>query len=51
MEANLRFLREQTGVHLHTDLIVGLPGESLESFGAGFDRLINLNPRRSKLAF
>src|SRR5690606_38756406 len=37
---NLRFLREETGVHLHTDLIIGLPGESAESFGAGLDRLV-----------
>ena len=37
---NLRFLREQTGVHLHTDLIIGLPGESAVSFGAGLDRLV-----------
>jgi len=42
---NLRFLRENTGVHLHTDLIFGLPGESLESFAAGFDQLIRLNPQ------
>jgi radical SAM superfamily enzyme YgiQ (UPF0313 family) len=41
---NLRWLREQTGVHVHTDLIVGLPGENMESFGAGFDRLIGLRP-------
>lgn len=37
---NLRFLRTETGVHMHTDLIVGLPGESAEGFGAGLDRLI-----------
>jgi hypothetical protein len=42
---NFRFLREHTGVHVHADLIVGLPGESLESFGAGFDRLIALGPQ------
>lgn len=42
---NLTFLRAQTGVHVHADLIVGLPGESIESFGAGFDRLIELNPQ------
>jgi len=41
---NLTFLREQTGVHLHTDLIAGLPGESLEGFAAGFDRLVSLHP-------
>ncbi len=45
LEENLRFLRTQTGVHIHADLIAGLPGESLESFGAGFDRLIGLNPQ------
>jgi radical SAM superfamily enzyme YgiQ (UPF0313 family) len=44
LEANLRFLRGQTGVHIHADLITGLPGESLESFAAGFDRLIALRP-------
>src|SRR5208282_2712106 len=36
---NFAFLRARTGVHVHADLIAGLPGESLESFGAGFDRL------------
>ncbi len=44
-EQNLRWLREQTGVHVHADLIVGLPGEDLESFGKGFDRLVALGPQ------
>jgi radical SAM superfamily enzyme YgiQ (UPF0313 family) len=44
LEDNFRFLRKETGVHLHADLIVGLPGESIESFGAGFDRLLALDP-------
>jgi radical SAM superfamily enzyme YgiQ (UPF0313 family) len=35
----LRFLREQTGAIVHADLIAGLPGEDLASFGAGFDAL------------
>ncbi len=43
-EANLCWLRERTGVHIHSDLIVGLPGESVESFAAGFDRLVALRP-------
>lgn len=42
---NLKFLREQTGVHVHADLIVGLPGEDLVSFAAGFDRLVELGPQ------
>jgi hypothetical protein len=45
MEQNLRWLRQETGVHVHADLIVGLPGESLESVAAGFDRLIELRPQ------
>ena len=44
LEENLQFLRTQTGVHIHADLIVGLPGESAESFAEGFDRLIRLQP-------
>ena len=42
--ANLRWLRGQSNAHLHVDLIAGLPGETLESFGAGFDRLHALGP-------
>jgi hypothetical protein len=42
---NFHFLRQETGVHIHADLIVGLPGETLESFAAGFDRLIALGPQ------
>ena len=45
LEDNLRFLRENTGVHIHADLIVGLPGEDVESFGRGFDRLLALRPQ------
>jgi radical SAM superfamily enzyme YgiQ (UPF0313 family) len=43
--ANLSWLRQETSVHLHADLIAGLPGESLESFAAGFDRLVALGPQ------
>jgi len=42
---NLLWLREHTGVHVHADLIVGLPGENLESFGRGFDRLVAMRPQ------
>jgi len=42
---NLQFLRQQTAVHIHADLIVGLPGETVESFAAGFDRLLTLGPQ------
>ncbi|NDB74730.1 MAG: hypothetical protein EB141_03640 [Verrucomicrobia bacterium] len=42
---NLTWLRTHTGVHVHADLIVGLPGESQTSFAAGFDRLVALGKR------
>ena len=41
---NLRWLRERSNAHIHADLIVGLPGEDLDSFGTGFDRLYALRP-------
>jgi len=41
---NIHWLRTETGVHIHADLIIGLPGETLESFAAGFDRLVALRP-------
>ncbi len=41
---NLRFLREHSKVHTHADLIIGLPGETLESFAVGFDTLVDLDP-------
>ena len=44
LEENLTFLVRETGVHVHADLIAGLPGESLEGFAAGFDRLAALGP-------
>lgn len=44
VEENLTWLLTHTQAHIHTDLIVGLPGESLVSFAAGFDRLRALAP-------
>ena len=48
-EANLRWLLEYSQAHLHTDLIFGLPGETLASFAAGFDRLYALRPHEIQL--
>lgn len=42
--ANLRWLRAHSNAHLHVDLIAGLPGETVESFARGFDRLVALAP-------
>ena len=35
----IRFLRDKTNAIIHADLIAGLPGEDMASFGRGFDRL------------
>ena len=41
---NLRWLVGQSQAHVHADLIFGLPGETLESFADGFDKLFALAP-------
>jgi len=38
---NIRLLREKTNAIIHADLIAGLPGEDLDSFGRGFDCLFH----------
>ena len=48
-EANLHWLTQASHAHLHADLIFGLPGETLESFAAGFDRLYALRPDEIQL--
>ena len=39
IEQNIRFLENESAAHMHLDLIVGLPGESLASFGDNLNRL------------
>lgn len=46
---NIRFLRANTGVHIHADLIVGLPGEDLQSFADGFNTLVELDPQEIQI--
>jgi len=41
---NIRWLYAHSNAHLHVDLIAGLPGEDVASFGRGFDRLYALKP-------
>ena len=48
-EENLAWLLAETRAHLHVDLIAGLPGETLESFAAGFDRLAAIGPHEIQL--
>ena len=42
LERNIRRILSETGCYVHADLVAGLPGETLESFAAGFDRLYRL---------
>lgn len=41
---NLNWIRQNTQAHIHADLIIGLPGESIESFATGFNQLVMMNP-------
>ncbi len=41
---NLSWIRNNSHAHIHADLIIGLPGEDINSFAAGFNRLATLNP-------
>ena len=46
---NLDWLVTHSHAHLHADLIFGLPGETLESFAASFDRLYAHRPHEIQL--
>jgi radical SAM superfamily enzyme YgiQ (UPF0313 family) len=41
VKENMLFLAQNTHAHLHLDLIVGLPGEDLSSFGKNLNDLVN----------
>jgi len=43
IKENIRFLEHETEAHIHLDLIVGLPGETLESFGKNLDELVSMS--------
>jgi radical SAM superfamily enzyme YgiQ (UPF0313 family) len=48
----LSFLRRATNAIIHADLIAGLPGEDIASFGTGFDRLwLTLTREPEQVAF
>jgi ribonuclease BN (tRNA processing enzyme) len=49
VETNLRKLAALPAVHLHADLIAGLPGESFESLADGFDQLHACGPDEIQL--
>ena len=44
-------LIDRDKVHIHVDLIVGLPGEDMESFLNGFDRVVPLRAKKIQIGF
>ena len=49
IEKNIRTLSALPSIHLHADLIGGLPGETMPSLAAGFDRLHACGPHEIQL--
>jgi radical SAM superfamily enzyme YgiQ (UPF0313 family) len=43
IKENIKFLENETNAHIHLDLIIGLPGESVESFGENLDMLCEMS--------
>lgn len=43
IKENIEFLQTHTKAHMHLDLIVGLPGEELKSFGKNLDELCSIS--------
>ena len=41
---NVEWIRRHSNVHIHADLIFGLPGEDMDSFATGFNKLVALRP-------
>lgn len=51
LEANVAAIRRGKNVHLHLDLIAGLPYEDYDSFGRSFDRVYCMKPEQLQLGF
>lgn len=45
VDENLTWLHNETGVHVHADLIVGLPGADINTVARDFDHLVALKPQ------
>ncbi len=51
LEQIVAVLRRGRNIHLHLDLIAGLPFEDYESFGRSFDRVYAMRPEQLQLGF
>jgi anaerobic magnesium-protoporphyrin IX monomethyl ester cyclase len=49
LEENVRRLRAMGNIHLHLDLIAGLPGEGYRDFLASVDRVASLSPHHLQI--
>lgn len=51
IEENVHRLREMGNIHLHLDLIAGLPGETLDSFAVSLNRVWAMGAGRLQVGF
>ena len=51
LEQVVKDLKEGNNIHLHLDLIAGLPYEDYESFGKSFNRVYGMKPEQLQLGF
>lgn len=51
LEKTVASLSKGRNIHLHLDLIAGLPFEDYESFGNSFDRVYGMKPEQLQLGF
>lgn len=49
LESNVRFLLQHTKIHLHLDLIAGLPGETFTQMLNGIDHVMDLDPNHLQI--
>ena len=51
LEAAVERIRRGQNIHIHLDLIAGLPYEDYESFGNSFNRVYHMRPQQLQLGF
>ncbi|MPW25684.1 DUF4080 domain-containing protein [Alkalibaculum sp. M08DMB] len=51
IEKNVKKLLEKQNIHVHLDLIAGLPYENFSSFEISFNRVYSMNPHMLQLGF
>ena len=46
---NIQWIRNKSQGHIHADLIIGLPGEDIKSFGKGLNELYEMGPHEIQI--